>query len=659
MRKILAGMFLLICCLEPVAAPAQSSSRYASLMATKAGQDSLLNLALWEDGRVTGGGKLFDYLRSGNPLIRLRAVEVIGRIQDTGDSQHLLPLLKDPDSRVVSEAIFALGQIGSPEALTPLLEMVKSNPADVVVKITEALGKIGGDEAVQKLTELLRDFHSPVRRGAALALARAQDPKATRPLIITLHDMDAGVVWRTVYALREAPSNRVATAVLPILENENGLVRAFAARTLGNHHSKQVVSGLVKVLADPDWQVQVNAAVALGKIGDDKAVHPLGQLTVKHSLSQVRWAAVAALGEIGSKKAKDYLIKSTLDKSPGVRAATLKSLTQVLEDQAELFLQQGLNDSQRLVRAEAVRSFGRAKIEKRIKFLEETAEKSPDPMMRSAAVNALSFFKPEQVGAVVEKKLADLDWVVAAEAALAIGKLEYTAAAPALIQTYRERSGREEGNVRLEILRTVQKLKSDEVVPLLEDLAADEDKRIRAIAANIISELGLAAVDIQPDRYFYEINFDRSRKKSLFPPLGRRHAVIETRHGDIEIELFGDEVVQTVASFISLAGRGFYNGLTFHRVVPNFVIQGGCPRGDGWGDDGYYIRSEFNQHTYGRGYIGIAHDGKDTGGSQFFITHSPQHHLDGRYTIFGKVTKGMDVVDQVDLGDKFKVRIID
>jgi len=105
-------------------------------------------------------------------------------------------------------------------------------------------------------------------------------------------------------------------------------------------------------------------------------------------------------------------------------------------------------------------------------------------------------------------------------------------------------------------------------------------------------------------------------------------------------------------SILRLVRGGFYRGLTFHRVVPNFVVQGGDPRGDGWGGPGYTLRSEFSTVRYGRGTVGMASAGKDTEGSQFFITHSPQPHLDGRYTVVGRVLRGMDVVDALRVGDR-------
>ena len=118
-----------------------------------------------------------------------------------------------------------------------------------------------------------------------------------------------------------------------------------------------------------------------------------------------------------------------------------------------------------------------------------------------------------------------------------------------------------------------------------------------------------------------------------------KKAIIETEKGTIELELFEKDAPNTVANFEKLIKEGFYDGLTFHRVIPDFVIQGGCPRGDGTGGPGYTIKceTEGNPNKHGTGALSMAHAGKDTGGSQFFITHSPQPHLDGVHTVFGQV----------------------
>lgn len=129
-------------------------------------------------------------------------------------------------------------------------------------------------------------------------------------------------------------------------------------------------------------------------------------------------------------------------------------------------------------------------------------------------------------------------------------------------------------------------------------------------------------------------------------------AQIETDHGTMTIELFEKDAPGTVANFEKLANDGFYNGLTFHRVIPDFMIQGGCPTGTGTGGPGYKIPCEINPNKHERGSLSMAHAGKDTGGSQFFVCHSPQSHLDGKHTVFGKVTSGVEVVDKVRGGDK-------
>ncbi len=139
-----------------------------------------------------------------------------------------------------------------------------------------------------------------------------------------------------------------------------------------------------------------------------------------------------------------------------------------------------------------------------------------------------------------------------------------------------------------------------------------------------------------------------------------KKAIIQTKKGDIELELFEKDAPNTVANFVKLINEGFYDGLTFHRVIPNFVIQGGCPKGNGTGGPGYTIKceTEGNPNKHGTGALSMAHAGKDTGGSQFFITHSPQPHLDGVHTVFGKVTKGMDVVNKIQAGDVMEKVIV-
>lgn len=140
--------------------------------------------------------------------------------------------------------------------------------------------------------------------------------------------------------------------------------------------------------------------------------------------------------------------------------------------------------------------------------------------------------------------------------------------------------------------------------------------------------------------------------------------IIHTEKGDMTVEFYDDDALGTVKNFVKLAKSGFYDGLTFHRVIPNFVIQGGCPLGNGTGGPGYTIKCETSggRQYHDRGVLSMAHAGKDTGGSQFFICHNRQNtaHLDGVHTCFGKVVEGLEVIDKIRQGDEIiSVEIFD
>ncbi len=141
-----------------------------------------------------------------------------------------------------------------------------------------------------------------------------------------------------------------------------------------------------------------------------------------------------------------------------------------------------------------------------------------------------------------------------------------------------------------------------------------------------------------------------------------KHAEIHTEKGIMKVEFYEADAPKTVENFISLANKGFYDGLNFHRVIPNFVIQGGCPEGTGAGGPGYSIDCELdgdNQH-HDRGVLSMAHAGRNTGGSQFFICHSRENtaHLDRQHTCFGKVYEGLDIIDDIRQGDKIEKIVI-
>jgi cyclophilin family peptidyl-prolyl cis-trans isomerase len=223
----------------------------------------------------------------------------------------------------------------------------------------------------------------------------------------------------------------------------------------------------------------------------------------------------------------------------------------------------------------------------------------------------------------------------------------------ALAEAYRTGQRDPEYGARAAALGALVQYGASAAVPVLTEALSDKDWAVRVRAAALLEQLDPssdARLRIRPAPASSTIA-DLSQLQRLAMPQVSPHVYLDTDRGTIQIELAVIDAPLTADNFLALARKDFFNGLTFHRVVPGFVIQGGDPRGDGEGGPGYTIRDELSELSYVRGVVGMALDWNETGGSQFFITHSPQPHLDARYTVFGRVVAGMEVVDQIEQWD--------
>ena len=644
-----------------VASAAPAASRYAPLLASTAGQDTLRNLALWEDQRVTGDGALFTYLKEGSPLVQLRVAEVIGRLQDPTDAPHLIPLITSKNRPLAREAIFALGQLGNQEAVAPLIKARTGSVPEDIRLVAEALGKLGGEDAITTLIDMLHDFAAPVRAEAALALARNKNAEAANALLLSIHDPDANVARNAIYALEKQDLlPRTCSSIVDFVDNDDAGVRAAAAHALGVLKCTEAAEVLTHHLTDNDTGVVVNACYALGELKTTHAIEALSHVLQAHKSPHARAAAAMAFEKMASKSSRDALMQGLLDPSAMVRIHSLRAITAVGGAKSEMFIDQMRGDGNRLVRAEALESYGSAGLEKRAKELLKIAQDDKDPMMRVAAIHSLAKLKDASIPAQLVPLLLDPDFTVAGAAAEAMSTLKYRNAIPQLVDAYYAAGERNFIDVSLATLQSLADLNATEADSVFVQAVSDPDIRVRTLGSETLTKMNKTPPAMQTPRQFAEASFDRLRKKALGPPLGIRHAVIKSDKGDVEIELYGDDAIQTVGHFIEWAQKGFYKNLTTHRVVPNFVVQGGDPRGDGNGDAGFSIPAEVCQRRYDTaGYVGIADAGKDTGSCQWFITLSPQPRLSGRYTIIGKVTKGMENVWKIDQGDRFDVKMLD
>ncbi len=289
--------------------------------------------------------------------------------------------------------------------------------------------------------------------------------------------------------------------------------------------------------------------------------------------------------------------------------------------------------------------------------------KDSSVQVRSAAFDALCTIDAVNLDYYIKTALDDSDFVPVCQAIEKIGKLKNRTYLPRLLSLIKERREGSTDIKRAVVTAAGEFLSDSDADSLAENILfyglQDKDYLVsREAALTYKGKLGVdkSAYINKPEGLISK----REIKAFLEGQKENPRALVGTMYGDIEFELYIDIAPLTVYNFIKLAKAGFYNNLTFHRVVPGFVVQGGDPHGDGWGGPGYNIRCEYSNLPFGRGAIGIATSGKDSGGSQFFIMLGRHPRLDARYTLFGKVVKGMDAVDKITIGDKIKsIQIIE
>jgi cyclophilin family peptidyl-prolyl cis-trans isomerase len=372
----------------------------------------------------------------------------------------------------------------------------------------------------------------------------------------------------------------------------------------------------------------------------------------------VRREALRTLALVpGERALSERLVGLVASPDPWIRAAALGALARADKDGFALVLS-GLDpDRVFFVRSALAGALGRSGDDRSVALLHAML-KDEDPRVLPAVLEALRQARGKDALDTLARQLENPDLGVRVAAAEQIRELGPAALSPRLVEAWRRGLGDGDGELeaRLAAVVALAAQKDEAAKAGLDEVARkDPSRAVRARAAGLLREVGGEAPELGPERVLRPLfdyraamaPYDPRPGVSIFTP----RAFLKTRHGTIEIHLDVVEAPLTSASFVALARRGFYDGLSFHRVEPGFVVQGGCPRGDGNGGPGYALRCEITRRAYGRGSVGMALSGKDTGGSQFFITLAPQPHLDGGYTLFGQVVAGMDAVDKIRPGD--------
>jgi cyclophilin family peptidyl-prolyl cis-trans isomerase len=269
-------------------------------------------------------------------------------------------------------------------------------------------------------------------------------------------------------------------------------------------------------------------------------------------------------------------------------------------------------------------------------------------------MKALSAAKTPEAKATVERllraRLTNEDVIVRAAAAEILGDARPADAEAVLTAAWQASKADVDIDAKVAILEALVAMKAEAAKTVLTEALADREWAVRLKARTMLRTVDPAST-AEPERPA-GTRLDLPEYAALGAPTVSPRAYIDTSKGSIEIALAVVDAPMTAYNFARLADRGFFNGLRIHRVVPDFVVQDGDPRGDGYGGPGYSIRDEFNPLAFAPGVVGMASDGKDTAGSQWFVTVSPQPHLDGRYTSFGRVVRGLrEIVGQIRPGD--------
>jgi cyclophilin family peptidyl-prolyl cis-trans isomerase/HEAT repeat protein len=655
--------------------------------ATEAGGGEL---AIWEDRRSLAEGRLVELAAKGPVPVRVRALRALARLQAPSTVEVVLAGLGAAEVPVRDEAAFAAGVLAL--AWEPLTDAEKARMTEALLAaegaekdegvrrtLLESLGKLATPGAVNRLTERLSEGRPEAAGRAAVALgvaARRGASLAEVPLERVAVLLQPGQPEESrfggAYLLASAKRPEGLEWLRRCLGDEAPDVRALCAKGIGDAGGPEDAAVVGRLLGDEVPRVAAEASRALAKLaarcsgectpmdelralapraghvarGDSAAGHALLALAQqglpeagRPVLVALRSSLQEALPGAASKVAAgdlmnlDCRLAAALDRQTGALDEVLRCGGDQVPEARRLAL--GLR--------EVAQSKGRGGASGAVQYLSHA-----DSRVRLAALDAVSTRPVPEAAGPVRTLISGEDLVEAGAAASTAGKLKDMEALPR-VRALAERVA-QEPDLIAPVAEGLVELAGKDAEPVLRSWLGHPHANVRRVAAETLSSL-----TGQPVRAEH-VELPENVRRPEPAPAGST-LTFRTNKGDFTVALDA-EAPLTSGNLVALARKGYFRGITFHRVVPDFVAQGGDPRGDGEGGPGYSIRCEITRRPYRRAVLGMALSGKDTGGSQFFFTHSPQPHLDGRYTAFGEVTRGMEVVDRLLEGDTLQEVVV-
>jgi cyclophilin family peptidyl-prolyl cis-trans isomerase/HEAT repeat protein len=696
--------------------PAQKKGKPAARPSVP--QETLLQIIEAEDERRWDASELGKLLTDANAAVRRRAALAAGRIGDEGAVAPLAAVLRaDADESVRAMAAFALGEIEAESGADALTETLRlSKTAEVRARAVEALGKIAaalpdaradakkriGDAITNALASELKQL-KPNRALVLLGLTavlRAKPENGAHTVALFLNSADAREREDAANALARMRAKEALERLRSILATDTDAVaRANAARALGAAEDAAAFDTLLlHATTDADSRVRVSsirslallknarAAESLVKRGEDlfaayKSTRAAGAANPAevNELLEIATALGRVLPNTNDERAVSFLrnlreagvvaaeVEQALARIAPAQYVRDKAVTDFVARVASVkdpnvtwqkvsAMGQGLGEMAAVTSAMVGNSVVTLQADAQLALRALVESKNTPALAVPDILHALAAFKPLDLAALARTQLKSDDVIVRATAADILSELPPDADnSRALTEALPHALEDGMNDAALSILGALSKYTDADSTAGIEKALEVTDYLVRRRAADILRER--AGANSTQERRVETVNTSNHREdyERAASRAGKQvRAVVLTDKGAFTIELLAEDAPLTVDNFVQLARRNYFNGITFHRVVPNFVIQGGDPRGDGNGGPGYQIRCEINLVPYTRGAVGMALSGKDTGGSQWFVTHSPQPHLEGGYTVFGRVVNGMDVVDRIARGDRIR-----
>ncbi len=660
--------------------------------------------------------ELGKYLLSTDPEIRLRAIYALGNIGDSNSVSKLNFLLAGPFSDYPNEedmraAAFALGQIPCDES-KKFLRLVmedKSNFAESSKKyFIDALGRIGDSTDLISVLSHSNSQDTGITRAAAMSIARfglrrLKSLAAIDALkYLANNSTDQQTLRNTAFAFWRASDKTLLSnaqrEVYSLAESEDAQTRMWGFAALGKLADKGLLMyTLESFLSEDDWRVRVNMLNMLTNYDADSLLDMSKQLNTifseavndkneNVSLNAISIATgfYSGIDSEKSRKWKDEGSRLLLEvmnqhtkysgRQTGAAAISYSGLKK--DDSKNDLFRLFSSTSDYKVKADVLRAFGnfdnalifkevRDTVTREVTRYNELNPNSDGRMIGSYELAELYRGFVEMISSLDNKldiknqltsRLIFLEFAGSKDPLITSVSLEAlqdsiyindrSEIASVMKFDFNDLKYPEDLLIQLIFIDAFKNLGDKTIIPVLSPLVDSENYDLAKASSDAIESLtGEKPVVKAQNKY----DFDWSFIESFSRPL---KATLRTSKGEIRLELFTDFAPFTVQSFIKLAQKDFFDSTKFHRVLPNFVIQGGDPTSTGYGGPEYSQRSENSPLTYEEGTLGMASSGKDTEGSQFFITHSATPHLDGRYTIFGRVTEGMDVVEKIMVGDE-------